>query len=54
MLWSQFSAIFDYFRRKIGVFSQKNIVVIKFCMIYLALFWVKNANFFDENILKIL
>jgi hypothetical protein len=53
MLWSQFSAIFDSFRRKkIGVFSKTN-VMIKI-LHNLALFWVKNANFvaekFGENI----
>jgi hypothetical protein len=57
MLWSQFSAIFAYFRRKkLALFSKTN-VMIKF-LHYLDLFWVKNANsfaeFFGENILKII
>jgi hypothetical protein len=52
MLWSQFSAIFDNFRKKIGVTN----VMIKIFH-NLALFCVKNANFFaeffGENIKKI-
>jgi hypothetical protein len=43
MLWSQFSVIFAYFRRKNGVVS-KNKVMINFFH-NLALFWVKNAIF---------
>jgi hypothetical protein len=35
MLWSQFSAIFDNFRRKIWRFSQNPMLWSKFCMIYL-------------------
>jgi hypothetical protein len=58
MLWSQFSAIFANFRRKNCRFSQKPMLWSKFCIIYLALFWVKNAiffaEFFGENILKII
>jgi hypothetical protein len=52
MLWSQFSAIFDNFRRKFW----RN-VMIKVLQ-NLALFWVKNGNlfpdFFGENVLKII
>jgi hypothetical protein len=55
MLWSQFSAIFDDFR-PLAFFSKTN-VMIKI-LHNLALFWVKNANFFaeffGENILKII
>jgi hypothetical protein len=48
MLWSQFSAIFDNFRRtKLAFFSKTN-VMIKI-LHNLALFWVKNANFFCWN-----
>jgi hypothetical protein len=57
MLWSQLSAIFDNFRRKNWRFSQKTNVMIKI-LHKLALFWVKNANFFaeffGENIKKII
>jgi hypothetical protein len=57
MLWSQFSAIFDNFRRKNWRFSQKPMLWSKF-LHNLALFWVKNANFFAEffveNIYKII
>jgi hypothetical protein len=57
-LWSQFSAIFDNFRRKkLAFFSETN-VLINFFLQNLALFWVKNANFFadffGENIQKIM
>jgi hypothetical protein len=55
MLWSQFSAIFDNFPPKKLAFFSKTNVMIKILHI-LALFWVKNANFFaeffGENILK--
>jgi hypothetical protein len=56
MLWSQFSAIFDHFwKNKLAFFSKTN-VMIKI-LHYLALFRVKNANFFakifGENIYKI-
>jgi hypothetical protein len=47
MLWSQFSAIFDNFRRKNWRFSQKPMLWSNFWR-NLALFWVKNANFFAE------
>jgi hypothetical protein len=57
MLWSQFSAIFDNFLAKKLAFLSKTNVMIKF-LHNLALFWVKNANFFaeffGENILKII
>jgi hypothetical protein len=53
MLWSQFSAIFNNFRQKNWRFSQNTNVMINFFR-NLALFWVKNAdffaNFFGENI----
>jgi hypothetical protein len=56
MFWSQFSAIFTNFLRKIDFFSKTN-VMIKILQ-SLPLFWVKNANFFaeffGENILKII
>jgi hypothetical protein len=56
MLWSQFSAIFDNFRRKKWRFSRKPMLWSKFCIIYIALFCVKKANFFaeffGENIFK--
>jgi hypothetical protein len=52
MLWSQFSAIFDNFQRKNGVFLKNQCYDQIFHN--LALFWVKNANlvaeFFCENI----
>jgi hypothetical protein len=58
MLWSQFSAILANFWRKNWRFSQKPMLWSKFCIIYLYLVWVKNANFFaeffGENILKII
>jgi hypothetical protein len=44
MLWSQFSAIFDNFRRKKLAFFSKTNVMMKL-LNNLALFWVKNANF---------
>jgi hypothetical protein len=47
MLRSQFSAIFDNVRRKKLAFFLKTNVMIK-CLHNLALFWVKNANFFAE------
>jgi hypothetical protein len=57
MLSSQFSAISDNFRQKNWRFSQKPMLWSKFLHI-LALFWVKNTNFFadffGENILKII
>jgi hypothetical protein len=52
MLWSQFSAIFAYFRRKNGVFLKIQCYDKK--LQNLALFRVKNANCFGENILKII
>jgi hypothetical protein len=56
MLWSQFSAIFDIFRRKKLAFFSKTNVMIKI-LLTSALIWVKNANFFaeffGENIFKI-
>jgi hypothetical protein len=56
MLWLQFSAIFDNFRRKKCVFL-KNQCYDQFFQ-NLALFWAKNVNFFakifGENILKII
>jgi hypothetical protein len=52
MSWSQFSAIFDNFQRKNGVFLKNQCYDQIFHN--LALFWVKNANlvaeFFCENI----
>jgi hypothetical protein len=57
MLWSQFSAIFDNFRQKNWRFYQKPMLWLIFLQ-NLALFRVKNANFFaeffGENILKII
>jgi hypothetical protein len=57
MLWSQFSTIFDNFRRKNWRFSQKTNVMI-IILHNIALLWVKNANFFaiffSENIFKII
>jgi hypothetical protein len=47
MLWSQFSAIFDIFGRKNWRFSQKP-MLWRIVLHNLALFWVKNANFFSE------
>jgi hypothetical protein len=41
MLWSQLSAIFPNFRRKI-------FMLWSICFQNLALFWVKNANFFSK------
>jgi hypothetical protein len=53
MLWSQFSAIFDNFRRKNWRLSQKPMLWLKFLQ-KLAAVWAKNANifakFFAENI----
>jgi hypothetical protein len=49
MLWPQFSAIYDNFRRKDWRFFSKTNVMIKF-LHDLVLFLVKNANFFGENI----
>jgi hypothetical protein len=47
MLWSQFSAIFNNFRRKkLAFFSQTN-VMIKI-LHNLALFWVKKRQFFRK------
>jgi hypothetical protein len=45
MLWSQFSAIFDDFRRKNWRFSQKPMLCMIQILPNLALFWVKNAIF---------
>jgi hypothetical protein len=57
MLWSQFSAIYDNFRRKNLRFSQKPMLWSQF-LHNSALIWVKNANFFaeffGENIFKII
>jgi hypothetical protein len=57
MLWPQFSAIFDNFRQKIGVFFSKTNVMIKF-LHNLASFWVKKrqflCRFFRRNYLKII
>jgi hypothetical protein len=47
MLWSQFFAIFDNFRRKNWRFFSKTNVMIQF-LHNLALFWVKNDNFFAK------
>jgi hypothetical protein len=58
MLWSQMSAIFDNFRRKYWRFSKKKTMLWSKFLHNLALFWVKNADFFSElfgeNIFKIL
>jgi hypothetical protein len=48
MLWSQFYAIFDNFRQKIGVFLKTQCYDQNF-----ALFWVKNANFLQNFSAKI-
>jgi hypothetical protein len=54
MLWSQFSAIFANFRGKNGIFLKNQ--CYDHILHNLALFWVKNANFFaeffGENIFK--
>jgi hypothetical protein len=58
MLWSQFSAIFDNFRRSNWHFSQKPMLWSNFCICNVSLFRVKNANFsadfFGKNISKII
>jgi hypothetical protein len=57
LLWSQISAILDNFWRKNWCFSQKPMLWSNF-LHNLALFWVKNADFFaeffGENIFKII
>jgi hypothetical protein len=57
MLWSQFSAIFANFRRKICRFSQKPMLWSQFLQ-KLTEVWEKSAKifakFFGENILKII
>jgi hypothetical protein len=57
MLWSQFSAIFANFRRKIWRFSQKPMLWSQFFQ-KITVVWAKNAKifakFFGENILKII
>jgi hypothetical protein len=47
MLWSQFSAIFSQFSAKKLAFFLNTNVMINFFQ-NLALFWVKNANFFAK------
>jgi hypothetical protein len=51
MLWSQFSAIFDNFRRKNWRFSQKPMLWLKFLQ-KLAVVWAKNANIFAKFFAK--
>jgi hypothetical protein len=46
MLWSQFSAIFPNFGKKLAFFLNINVMINFFQN--LALFWVKNANFFAK------
>jgi hypothetical protein len=57
MLWSQFSAIFANFQRKIGVFLKDQGYVHNFLQ-NLAVVWAKNANifakFFGEKVFKII
>jgi hypothetical protein len=54
MLWSQFSAIFDNFRQKIGVFLKKQCYGKIFAQFSFALSQKRQffAEFFGENILK--
>jgi hypothetical protein len=47
MLWLQFSESFDNFGEKMAFFSKTNVMVN--ILHKLALFWVKNANFFAEK-----
>jgi hypothetical protein len=56
MLWSQFSAIFDNFRQKIGVFLKNQCYDQNFAQFTLVLSQKRQffAIFFGENIFKII
>jgi hypothetical protein len=52
MLWSQFSAIFANFKRKIWRFSQKTMYLVITFSAKLPFILVKNAKFFCKKFLK--